>query len=213
MDFLYCSNTLGWCSISSYANCFFVPASEFELNLDVHFSSIRLQQGAHFFREEPGHLGVKEETAYESTRCCYCSKFASLLLWQQKRAFKFLLPSPDIPVEARGQWKFWGPVLHPAVPEWGQNRGLFGPWPAGHCPPPPVWPPLLPPGTERGSSRGSPAGGRAAGFEHKRWAEPHRRWNKRVTCLFPPAFTMAMMTFSVAMKGSSWRMCLSMTLG
>lgn len=33
------------------------------------------------------------------------------------------------------------------------------------------------------------------------------------TCLLPPAFTMAMMMFSVAMKGSSWRMCLSMTLG
>lgn len=40
-----------------------------------------------------------------------------------------------------------------------------------------------------------------------------RRRSWRVTCLFPPAFTTAMMMFSVAMKGSSWRMCLSMTRG
>lgn len=40
------------------------------------------------------------------------------------------------------------------------------------------------------------------------------RYDRSVhTCLLPPAFTMAMMMFSVAMKGSSWRMCLSMTLG
>lgn len=36
---------------------------------------------------------------------------------------------------------------------------------------------------------------------------------KHNTCLFSPAFTMAIMMFSVAIKGSSWRMCLSMTLG
>ncbi len=35
--------------------------------------------------------------------------------------------------------------------------------------------------------------------------------NSLITCLFPPAFTMAMMMFSVAMKGSSWRICLSIT--
>jgi len=41
----------------------------------------------------------------------------------------------------------------------------------------------------------------------------YQKKNSNTTCLLPPAFTTAMMMFSVAMKGSSWRMCLSMTLG
>lgn len=34
----------------------FVYASQFKLNLDIHFGFVRLQQRAHLFRKEPGHL-------------------------------------------------------------------------------------------------------------------------------------------------------------
>lgn len=36
-------------------------SSELQFNFDIHLSAKRLQQGAHFFREEPGHLGVEKK--------------------------------------------------------------------------------------------------------------------------------------------------------